>query len=849
MKSSRSWRRSGWFGVAVVAVLGTMTWAARRSRSPHPVPLHEGDVVDFGGPKGHFSYMPGTGEIVLSSDDGRSRLELEASLVVDGVERALALQEGAALRDAQSLDLSFPIDIVTPRADAATEAAVAEGGERTQARLVLRVDPSNDRLDATLDVEDPPAAAPHTFELRLGFPADARTIFVPNVGVLGDLGKVDARSVVADDDVHPFAFVAPDHGLSVTERPPDVDGQGKKPRIVVSVPADRDATGDGGANVSRMHVGFLVGASNQAVWARVYEVLRVETAKVFGVVTGSRSRARVVALSDEGRPQARFSVDEDGRFDVLVPKTTTTWYATLDGSASSIPVRFAPGTPYPLKLDISPGGELRVKVIDADTGEPAIARLLVKGEEGTVDPSFGPDYRASGAGPLMDMLEGTVTTPLPAGRYRVSATRGIEWSIDAEHVVVESGRTINVDLELRHVVPTPGLVACDLHVHARPSFDSPVTVEDRVLSLASAGIDFAVPSEHNIVGDYGEASEFLGLGRDFAHVTGIEITTYAPRFGHFGIFPYPKSAPVPPFRSTNAAALFAFAHRGDPKRIVQVNHPRLESGIGYFSAAGFDPKKGRWPANMAPDFDTLEVYNGYESMDRPRVERVMKDWFAILNLGRRYAATGSSDSHRIQYQWAGYPRTFAILDPTQAGDTDKPIDTDAVVAALKRGRSFVTSGPMIDFEIDPDAAPSRPKGPGEALRWNGGPLLAHLRLRAAPWIDVTSLELIAGVPAPSPSAPSAQAPGSSAANPPVGTTRVVFSAAIPSRSTYLGKEDGTREEVEARTVRYEGDVQLDLPPGARWVVAVARGDRPMDDALPFMSIQPLAFTNPVWLEP
>ena len=29
----------------------------------------------------------------------------------------------------------------------------------------------------------------------------------------------------------------------------------------------------------------------------------------------------------------------------------------------------------------------------------------------------------------------------------------------------------------------PGVLGCDLHVHARPSFDAPVTAEDRVLSL------------------------------------------------------------------------------------------------------------------------------------------------------------------------------------------------------------------------------------------------------------------------------------------------------------------------------------------------------------------------------
>jgi hypothetical protein len=63
----------------------------------------------------------------------------------------------------------------------------------------------------------------------------------------------------------------------------------------------------------------------------------------------------------------------------------------------------------------------------------------------------------------------------------------------------------------------------------------------------------------------------------------------------------------------------------------------------------------------------------------------------------------------------------------------------------------------------------------------------------------------------------------------------------------LGKEEGQLEEVQARTIRLDTDLSLRLPDGARWVIAVARGDRRMDDALPFMPIQPLAFTNPIYI--
>ena len=42
---------------------------------------------------------------------------------------------------------------------------------------------------------------------------------------------------------------------------------------------------------------------------------------------------------------------------------------------------------------------------------------------------------------------------------------------------------------------------------------------------------------------------------------------------------------------------------------------------------------------------------------------------------------------------------MALVDGKSAGDTGQPIEPSAVVAAIKKGRSFVTSGPMIDFEL------------------------------------------------------------------------------------------------------------------------------------------------------
>ena len=792
-----------------------LAFGAQRGRRTLAVVARTGDVTALTGTAARYTLFPASGRLEIASRDTRSRLEVEMSLVVDGIERPLAMRRGDVhVKDRSTLVGEFPIEL---------------GDERATGTLELRMDPATDLVTASLAVAHEAGSSDHTYALRFSLAPEGRTVFVPGTGEVSDVSNLQARTVVLDDDAHPFALLSTQGPLSITETEPDTNQPGARPRLVVSARTEtalKRAKGAAAGKPARLDIAVLVGDSSQALWGRLYQLSRVGVAKVAGVVTGTRERAHVFALDEEGHPLVRAVVDPQGQFSIDAPMSAMQWYAALEAVHTSAPVRFAPGTPWELKLDVSAGGELYVKVTDGDTGQPLVGRLIVKGIEGTIDPSFGPDYRASGAGPLMDVLEGEVKTPLPAGKYRVSITKGIEWSIDSQVVEIVSGKMKSIELAPRHVVPTPGMIGCDLHVHARPSFDSPVTPEDRVLSLVSAGVDFAVPTEHNMVGDYGPPLEVLRLSKQLAHVPGVEVTTYNPRFGHFGVFPWNVGSNVPPYKGTTVGAVIAASKRSDPSRIVQVNHPRLPQNIGYFNIINFDPKSGRTP-NVAP-FDTIEVYNGYELSKRELTERVMEDWFALLNFGKRMAATGSSDSHRIQYQWAGYPRTYALVDARAAGDTGQPIDTKEVVAALKKGKSFVSSGPII--ELDLTAAGQRGK-PGDELP-RASALSGRLRVRAAPWIDVTSVEIIAGVPAAAP------APGS---------TVSLFKSAIASRPLDVQKGEGKLDELHAQTIRFETELSLRPPPEARWVVVIVRGERLMDDALPFMPIQPLAFTNPIYL--
>ncbi len=843
----RSWHGDRMLVVGLVIALVAAALAVRARRRP-PEALPPSSVTRG---EARFAFELAEGKIHVSDTRGGGEVVLEASVVVDGTLRPLI---GHVRAEDEGTRFLRVIEV--------------EAGPGLHVRVALEV--LDDVLRARVLAD--PTLARHAIALRFETSAPYR-VWVPGTGELALTDTPTARAGILETGQHPVAIFAPrgsalweltsnrraleekggpsaepDAGEDSGSSDDDDTDAGRIEPMLVAPPtrlsvtsldapvaaldagAGRDASSaDSGASQADSgttslatagahevaELGVLVGASPVAMYGRLHGLLGERTAKVAGRVTGASSGVRVYGVDVDGRPRVRAELEASGRFSFDAPLTVERWYAAQGATLTSIPIRFPPGTGWELVLDLSPGGELSVRVIDADTRAPLASRVWVHGIDGTLDPSFGPDFKASGAGPLVDVLRGEFVTPLPKGRYRVEALHGLEWTIDASTVEVKSERREGITLALRRVVPTPFLVGCDLHVHARPSFDTLVAVEDRVTSLVAAGVEFAVPTEHNLVGDYVPSIEALELGRDFTTVSGVEVTTFGPRYGHFGVFPYPSDASVPPYRGVRAGQMFEAARRGDPTRLIQVNHPRLSKGIGYFNIVGFDPKTGVLPTRMRGDFDAVEVYNGYEVQNSAQVEAVLRDWLSLLEHGHRYAATGSSDSHNIQYNWAGFPRTYVRVGEERAGEPGHPAEPGAIVASIKAGRSLVTSGPILDLVAEG-------AHPGEEVHLRTASAKAHLRVHAAPWIDVSSAEIILD--------------GQSLSR-----------ATITRRPTRTGAEDGSHAEAEARSLRHEASFEVPLAPGRHWIVAIARGTRKVDDVLPFMPYVPMGFTNPVWI--
>ncbi len=440
--------------------------------------------------------------------------------------------------------------------------------------------------------------------------------------------------------------------------------------------------------------------------------------------------------------------------------------------------------PAPIKVDY--------QILDHATNAPIPGRLLVLGEH----PAF-PDARVfETSDRLGDVIQfahsirGTTTDIgdgadpallLPAsGSYRVYASRGTEWSIDSQSL--NSTTDASLQFTLRQVNPAPGYVSGDWHVHQVGSPDANVLSDERIRSAVSSGTEIIAITDHDYVADLQPLVEQMGLASILRAFPGLEVTPFA--HGHFNAWPI-----TPDDSSSNKGAIdwargregyamvpgeiFA-AMRARGAQMVQVNHPR-EVGFTEFQGAWsranvkFDytnrtifgdyqgastpndwlrlPEESLW----SDQFSGLEVWNGFQIVDsngdgvreNQKLDRVMRDWLAMLSLGMYVTPTGNSDTHYSIADPVGMPRTYTrVLDDTPSAMSSGTIVDDILATqtgANSRPRDIVvTNGPFIDVKVNNMAALGRVFTPG-----GNGSISIDVTITSPDWAEFDTLEVFA----------------------------------------------------------------------------------------------------------
>jgi len=397
-------------------------------------------------------------------------------------------------------------------------------------------------------------------------------------------------------------------------------------------------------------------------------------------------------------------------------------------------------------LQDPPKGKVKISIRNsAGTFVPGKTTFI--GLDPTRTPYFRPEnpletnnsheYFKNSCFPLAEGLE----VDLPVGTYMISASRGPEYTLDQKVIEVSENSEQELVFQINKVVDTKNLISVDPHMHTLKS-DGSMTIAERIKSVVAEGVDVAISADHNYISDYPSVLKKLGLGEYIAVLMGQEVTPLdinqigMPEFNRFPLRirkGEPGNGAIDIRFFENNTPIFGESRRKDPGALIQVNHPRRR-GYGYFTYYQLDPETAATALKgFDTSFDLLEVMNGpFFSHDKSKNSQVIVDWLHLLKRGYYFPIMGSSDSHGIDRKEPGYARTYVYYK----GEKGNKLDTSALIQAMKKGQSFVSTGPIVEFTVNKTSVP------GSTVIVEKRKLDVGIKVQSAPWVSVDEVRII-----------------------------------------------------------------------------------------------------------
>jgi len=362
-----------------------------------------------------------------------------------------------------------------------------------------------------------------------------------------------------------------------------------------------------------------------------------------------------------------------------------------------------------------PAAELRGVILDAASGRPVAARLYIAGADGTwhfarsAQPhGQATEYRRSrqpgSSEHYTELSAHPFVAELPPGRYLLTAERGHEY-LPATQEVNVGERPLDMTLRLVRWIEmaSQGWYSGDTHVH-RSLDELPLAMLAEDLNVAFP-VTFWVhqagdrPTERNLVPGNPPAPETIRVDNthviwpinteyEIFHVNGRQHTLGAVLIvGHRT----PLESAVPPVAELARAATAEGALIDLEKHcwpwslmLVPVLQPRLyELANNHIWRTQFGFRD--WYADTAPAYMQLDMPAGLFS-EWGWIDFGLQTYYALLNCGFRLQPTAGTAAgvHPVPL---GFGRVYVQLEG--------PLEPHAWLEGLRRGRSFVTTGPML----------------------------------------------------------------------------------------------------------------------------------------------------------
>jgi hypothetical protein len=489
----------------------------------------------------------------------------------------------------------------------------------------------------------------------------------------------------------------------------------------------------------KVQYSLFVDAEPEGLLQVLYQALNLKTSNVTLAFKNAEGKSMEVIVRELATSAVFFRTFLEEPFTVTVPLPEGN-YAVRANFFPAVRERWLAVKPDAKNLcAIENPAQGTVKIeIKNSLGEYVPGKASFIGLDPTKTPYFRPENPRD-TGKSWETFKDSLYPPaegmdvrLPVGTYLVSASRGPEYTHDQKIIEILKDDVQALVFTIDKVIETPNLISLDPHLHTQNS-DGQMPIVERLKSVVGEGVDVAVATDHNYVTDYAPALKKLGLNKYLAVILGSEVTKTG--FIHYNTYPMALRENEENKGATSAepddiSVLFNASRAKNPQAVLQLNHPR-DRDLGYFNNFELD-KEAAATAEKGFDtaFDLMEVMNG-PNFSRDN-EETIEDWLHLLNRGYYYPIMGSSDSHAIDGEEPGFSRTY-IYYSGRKGDA---LDADAFFQALRKGRSFVSNGPVIDFMANSVYIP------GDILTAKGGKIELSVKVTSAPWVSVDEVRLI-----------------------------------------------------------------------------------------------------------
>jgi hypothetical protein len=372
-----------------------------------------------------------------------------------------------------------------------------------------------------------------------------------------------------------------------------------------------------------------------------------------------------------------------------------------------------------------PMGVMSVRTLASDTGHPTPARIHLQASDGKLYAPESAYARVSFAGCPCFHTQGTFELQVPAGKLTLEAVKGFEFWPEKKEVEIRPGEVTQVTLVLKRMtdMSARGWYSGSTHVHLNYGGNLRNSLEALMLMSEAEDQDIVneqVANKDNRVLDHQLFVKGGGphpLSRpDRLLVVGQEYRP--PFYGHVSFFGL-KDHLISPFATgyEGTAIESLYPSNTDMLRKAKaqgatVGYVHAFKGDGDPLAADLGQAKGYVVDAALGTTDTIEWSEAGRAGFFP--------WYATLNCGLRVAAAGGEDSI-TSFHYSRLVGSFRTYVYTGA----RGLDMHAWFEGLRRGKSFVTNGPILELSLDRSL-------PGEDVRLpaGGGSVELEARVRS-----------------------------------------------------------------------------------------------------------------------